>query len=166
MLKKAFGTLVSEFSPQVLNTAMRILGDMDKAQDVHQEVFLAVWKRWHTYNGQTNWRAYLYRVTIREAMQLARQRRSEQSLLEQVGCTASDQRPEGTIRTEELQVKLAHHLAKLPKRQAEVFVLARIEGLDAQQIAQCLGCSAGTVRVHLHRAAKRLADELSDYLTE
>lgn len=158
--------MVREFSPQVLNTAMRILGDMDKAQDVHQEVFLAIWQRWHSYNGHTNWSGYLYRTTIRKAMQFARLKRSEQSMVGQLGCTARDQRPEGAIRTEELQEKLAHQLAKLPKRQAEVFVLARIEGLDAQQIAQHLGCSAGTVRVHLHRAAKRLADELRDYLTE
>jgi len=47
-----------------------------------------------------------------------------------------------------------------------VFVLSRIEGLGAGQIAEILGCSPGSVRVHLHRAMRRLARELGDYLTE
>ena len=66
----------------------------------------------------------------------------------------------------ELQKKLAGSLAGLPKRQADAFVLSRIEGLDGRQIAEILGCSPETVRVHLHRALKRLSRELGDYLTE
>lgn len=166
MSKKEFGTLVSDCSAQVLNTAARILGDLEKAQDVHQEVFLAIWKRWHTYNGRTNWNAYLYRVTVRKAIEFAKRSRSEQSLPHQSGCTAGGQKADGPLRTAELQAKLAEHLARLPKRQADVFVLSRVEGLDAGQIADVLDCSPNTVRVHLHRAVKRLARELGDYLTE
>lgn len=166
MSKKEFGTLVNDCSAQVLNTAVRILGDLDMAQDVHQEVFLAIWKRWHKYNGRTNWNAYLYRVTVRKAIELARQSRFEQSLPRQTGCIAGGQKVDGPLRTAELQARLAEHLARLPKRQAEVFVLSRIEGLDAGQIADVLDCSPKTVRVHLHRAVKRLARELGDYLSE
>jgi len=61
---------------------------------------------------------------------------------------------------------LARYLARLPKRQADVFVLSRIEGLRHNEIAEILGCSQKTVRVHLHRAVKQLARELGDYLTE
>ena len=72
--------------------------------------------------------------------------------------------PDGPIRTAELQRRLAECLGKLPRREAEVFVLARIEGLEYGEIAQMLGCSQETVRVHLHRATKKLAAEFSDYL--
>ncbi len=65
-----------------------------------------------------------------------------------------------------MQQKLVACLARLPKRQADVFVLSRIEGLEAGKIAELLGCSQNTVRVHLHRAMKRLARELSEYLAE
>ena len=158
--------MVNDCSAQVLNTAVRILGDPEKAQDVHQEVFLAIWKRWHKFNGRTNWNAYLYRVTVRKAIELAKRSRSEQSLPQQPGCASDGQRADGPLRTAELQAKLAEHLARLPRRQADVFVLSRVEGLDAGQIADVLDCSPRTVRVHLHRAVKRLARELGDYLTE
>jgi len=164
--KKDFRALVDQYSKQVLNTAMRILGDAQKAQDVHQEVFLAIWQRWHKYDGRTNWNAYLYRVTVRKAIQLAKQPRIEQLTEQGSKHSINREQPDGPLRVVELQQKLACYLARLPKRQAEVFVLSRIEGLKTEKVAELLGCSQETVRVHLHRALKRLAQELSDYMTE
>lgn len=163
MLKQDFKALINDYSAQVLNTAVRILGDTHKAQDVHQEVFLGIWRRWHKYDGQTNWKAYLYRTTVRKAIRLAKRSRAER-LSRQQPEYASKEKPDVPLRTTELQQKLAECLARFPKRQAEVFVLSRIEGLKAEKIAELLGCSQNTVRVHLHRAMKRLARELSNYL--
>ena len=163
MLKQDFKTLINDYSTQVLNTAVRILGDTNKAQDVHQEVFLGIWRRWDKYDGQTNWKAYLYRVTVRKAIQIAKKTKT-QGLFKQQTEYTSKENPDGSLRAAELQQKLAGCLAKLPKRQAEVFVLSRMEGLKAVQIAELLGCSRQTVRVHMHRAMKRLARELGDYL--
>ena len=163
MLKQDFKALINDYSAQVLNTAVRILGDTHKAQDVHQEVFLGIWRRWHKYDGQINWKAYLYRATVRKAIHLAKKSRAEQ-LFDQQPEYTSKEGPDGSLRAAELQQKLAGCLARLPKRQAEVFVLSRMERLKAEQIAELLGCSQETVRVHLHRAMKRLARELGDYL--
>ena len=163
MLKQDFKALINDYSAQVLNTAVRILGDTHKAQDVHQEVFLGIWRRWHKYDGQINWKAYLYRATVRKAIHLAKKSRT-QRLFEQQPEYISKEGPDESLRVAELQQKLAGCLARLPKRQAEVFVLSRMEGLKAEQIAGLLGCSQETVRVHLHRAMKRLARELGDYL--
>jgi len=161
-----FKALVNNHSARVLNTAMRILGDTEKAQDVHQEVFLAIWKRWHKYDGRTNWDAYLYRATVRKSIRFAKRTRTEVLLPQQLEYAASEERPDASLRTAEFQQKLAGCLTKLPKRQTEVFVLSRMEGLKAKKIAELLDCSQETVRVHLHRALKRLAIELSDYLLE
>ena len=163
MLKQDFKSLINDYSAQVLNTAVRILGDTHKAQDVHQEVFLGIWRRWDKYDGQTNWKAYLYRATVRKAIHLAKKSRAER-LFEQQPEYISKEGPDGSLRVAELRQKLAGCLARLPKRQAEVFVLSRMEGLKTEQIAELLGCSQKTVRVHLHRAMKRLALELGDYL--
>jgi RNA polymerase sigma-70 factor (ECF subfamily) len=164
--KQEFRALVNDYGAQVLSTAMRILGNSEKAQDVHQEVFLAIWKRWHKYNGRTNWNAYLYRAAVRKSIEFAKQSRAEQSIRQQHEYHNSEEKPDELLRTAELQQMLARYLARLPKRQTDVFVLSRIEGLGAGEIAEILGCSQQTVRVHLHRAIKRLARELGDYLNE
>ncbi len=166
MSEKSFENLVTVHSRQVLNTALRVLGDANLAHDVHQEVFLAIWQRWSSYNGSVNWPAYLYRATIRKALAAARTRpqgedRDDKPSPEQVDTSAA---PDGRLAADELQQHLGAALAKLPDRQADAFVLIRLEGLDASGAAQMLGCSKETVRVHLHRALRRLSHELRGYL--
>jgi len=166
--EKTFENLVQEHGPQVLRTALRVLHDASLAHDVHQEVFLAIWQRWHRYNGDVNWPAYLYRATVRKALEVARQRpagsvpaRTSTEMPDSV----TTHGPDGALQAEELQRKLAAALARLPQRQADVFILSRLEGLDAAEIGEIMGCSEPTVRVHLHRAMLRLAGELHEYLS-
>ena len=187
MSEKTFENLVHEHGPQVLRTALRVLHDASLAHDVHQEVFLAIWRRWHTYNGSVNWPAYLYRATVRKALELAQHRPgrsvpvrvspsvSRASCPRFEGGTPSTQEtpygvttngPDDALRADELQQKLAAALARLPQRQADAFVLSRLEGLEAAEIGEIMGCSEQTVRVHLHRAMLRLARELHEYLSQ
>lgn len=165
MSKQEFQALVNDYGAQVLSTAMRILGNNEKALDVHQEVFLAIWKRWHKYNGRTNWNAYLYRAAVRKSIEFAKKSKAER-LVQQTEHGTSKDLPDGPLKTAELQQKLALYLAKLPKRQADTFVLSRIEGLKHNEIAEILGCSQQTVRVHLHRAMNRLARQFGEYLNQ
>jgi RNA polymerase sigma-70 factor (ECF subfamily) len=158
--------LLDSYGRGVLDTAMRILGDAQMAQDVHQEVFLEIWRRWHTYNGQTKWSAYFYRTTVRKALELKKRTIREALHVSRRPPGHDEESPDHELRTAELQDCLARHLARLPKRQADVFVLSRIEGFAHDRIAEILGCSQNTVRVHLHRAMRRLARELGEYLND
>jgi len=161
---RSFENLVNEHGGRVLRTATRILRDPSLANDVHQEVFLAVWRRWHRYNGDVNWPAYLYRATVRKAMELARRRtvcRPEETTN---GVTTNG--PDGALQADELQQRLASALARLPRREVDAFVLLRLERLETAEVARIMGCSESTVRVHLHRAVIRLARELHEYLDQ
>jgi RNA polymerase sigma-70 factor (ECF subfamily) len=161
-----FEELVNTHGRDVLNVALRVSGDPETAKDVYQEVFLAIWQRWHTYNGTVHWGSYLYRVTVRKALEAARARRNVPAAMGEDESEPQSRSPEpdSALRADELQRKLTQLVAELPKRQADVFVLARIEGLDRATIAEILGCSVNSVRVSLHRAVKQLAREMSDFL--
>ena len=160
----SFETLVQQYGRLVLNTALRVLGDVNLANDVHQEVFLAVWRRWASYNGQVNWTAYLYRSTVRKALEAVERRPRTQSGDGIPEPCSEREGPGQALAAEELREGLAAALARLPQRQADVFVLTRLEELDTAQVAGLLGCSQDTVRVHLYRAIKRLSWELRGYL--
>jgi RNA polymerase sigma-70 factor (ECF subfamily) len=160
----SFKMLVENYSKAVMNTAIRILRDPQEAQDVHQEVFLKILRRWHKFGNDVNWPAYLYRTTVRTALESVRQSKAEQIAEQQHEHLPTDPRPDWRLRAAELQQKLVACLAKLPERQADVFVLSRIEGLEYDRVAELIGCSKETVRVHLHRALKRLTREFHDYL--
>ena len=148
-----------------MNVALRVLGDADLANDVYQEVFLAIWRRWEKYDDPLNWGAYLYRVTVRKAMELAKRRRPVPATMEGHGPPSAGAGPDMALRFDELQQELTKSLARLPKRQADVFVLSRIEGLDHAAIAEILECSRNTVRVSLHRAIKQLTRDMNGYLS-
>jgi len=162
--EQRFEILIDQYSQQVINTAYRILGCATIAQDVHQDVFLSIWRRWHKFNGQVNWPGYLYRTTVRKALQHAKEAQKTCTLIDNPENLTTRGDPDGSLQTRELQQKLASCLSKLPKRQSEVFVLSRLEGLSLTEIAGMLNCSPETVRVHLHRAMKRLALQMKDYL--
>jgi len=157
---------VNAHGRDVLNVALRVLGDPETAKDVYQEVFLAIWRRWHTYDGTVNWGPYLYRVTVRKAMELAGARRRVPAAVDMNDCEPQSRgaAPDAALRLNELQQKLTQFLAKLPKRQADVFVLSRIEGLGHSEVAETLCCSQNSVRVLLHRAVKQLAQDMNEYL--
>ncbi len=178
MSDKNFENLVNEHGRRVLGTATRVLRDANLAYDVHQEVFLGVWRRWHGYNGDVNWPAYLYRATVRKALEIARRRmgkagrgvKCQASSIEDHGLEPSNLNlptspaPDSAMQADELQQKLVAALARLPRRQAEAFILSRLEKRETAEIAKLLGCSEPTVRVHLHRAVMKLAVELHEYL--
>ena len=159
-----FEKLVNDHGRDVLNVALRVLGDPDTAKDVYQEVFLAIWRRWHSYDGTVNWGPYLYRVTVRKALELARARGPVADVPDGCERESPGSDPDTGLRLKELQKKLTESLAKLPKRQADVFVLSKVEGLSHAAVAETLCCSQNSVRVLLHRAVKHLARELSEYL--
>lgn len=164
MSDSGFEELVNTHGRHVLNVALRTVRDAEMAKDVYQEVFLAIWRRWPTYTGPVHWGRYLYRVTVRKALELARGRRPVPVGLDDGEPESTGAGPDATLRLEDLQRKLTESLAKLPKQQAEVFVLSRIESLDHAAIAEILGCTQNNVRVSLHRAVKQLASEMCDYL--
>jgi RNA polymerase sigma factor (sigma-70 family) len=159
-----FEEMVNTHGPQVLSVALRTVGNAEMAKDVYQEVFLAIWRRWSTYTGPVHWGRYLYRVTVRKALELARGRRHPAVDLDDCEPQSPGPGPDANLRLEDVQRKLTESLAKLPEHQAEVFVLSRIEGLDHAAIAEILGCTANNVRVSLHRAVQQLAGEMSEYL--
>jgi RNA polymerase sigma factor (sigma-70 family) len=166
---QSFENLVNEHGGQVLRTATRVLRDANLAHDVHQEVFLAVWRRWHKYNGQVNWPAYLYRATVRKALELARHRivcSVPVGALEETPHGVTTNGPGDALVADELQQQLAVALTRLPRREADAFILLRLERLETAEVARIMGCAEPTARVYLHRAVARLARELHGYLDQ
>jgi len=137
----SFKMLVEKYSKAVMNTAIRILRDSQSAQDVHQEVFLRILRRWHKFGNTVNWPAYLYRTTVRTALESVRESRVGQLAEQQREPLTANPKPDWRLRAAEMQQKLVACLAKLPKRQADVFVLSRIEGLEYHKVAELIGCS-------------------------
>jgi RNA polymerase sigma factor (sigma-70 family) len=108
----SFKMLVENYSKPVMNIAVRILRDVQRAKDVHQDVFLKILQRWHKFGNDVNWPAYLYRTTVRTALESVRQSKAEQLATQHQERSTASQEPDWRMRAVELQQKLVTCLAK------------------------------------------------------
>ena len=162
--------LAERHARMVFATAYRILGNADDAEDALQDVFLRLlssrgteWKP----DSVRDWGAYLRVAATRAAVDLLRRQskwnRGRRPLSDQI----EDDRVEPADSRIALQAKaerLRQALARLPKRDAQVFALRYVEDFTYEQIAAEMGLNANQVGVILHRARRRLRDVLEPVL--
>lgn len=123
------------------------------AEDIAQEAFWATFRKWDDLENPERW---LWKVIANRSRSALRRRYLEARLLPHAG-------PESQPGHEEKLPGLDEFwemVRALPRRQAQVVALVYVEELSSAEVAEVLGCSEATVRVHLHRARKRLAERL------
>lgn len=135
--------------PWAVRTARLIVGRVDLAEDVVQDVFVRIARRW---DGVDSPQAYLRRSVVNGALRSAERQRREREYV-------AAQRPE-VVPPIEIAETLAA-LEVLPARGRAAIVLRYYEDLPDGEIAELLGCRPATVRSLIHRALKRLHKELS-----
>ena len=152
----------------ILQSAFKITGNLDDAEDVLQTVFMRLAKREDQMDLDRKSHGYFRRAAVNAALDVVRSRKSSRSIpLEVVedGLEGNaGQRPDRHGSTEELRSWLRSALARLNPRAAEVFVLKFLEGYSNQEIADILGTTAGTIAVTIHRTRSRLQAEMQPFL--
>ena len=161
-------TIYREDASAVLQTAYRVTGNTDDAEDALQTVFARLANRAHPPDFSTGSRAYLRRAATNAALDIVQSRyaRSGVSLEltgEDVGRDPGPS-PDRQHHGRQLQQHLRRALSKISRRGAEIFTLRYFEGLDNTEIAEQLGTSTNTVAVTLHRARARLKDEMDEFM--
>lgn len=123
------------------------------AEDIAQEAFWATFRKWDDLENPERW---LWRVIANRSRSALRRRYLEARLLPRAAPGSQRDHQERLLGLDEFW----DMVRALPKRQAQVVALLYVEELLSVEVAEVLGCSEATVRVHLHRAKKRLAERL------
>ena len=155
----AFELLVRKYQDRVYTIAYQIVGSRDDAQDVCQESFLKLHNGLAKYRPKNHFTTWLYRLVTNAAIDfLRRERRHRHEGLEQHDLATATE-PDSF---EDLMYSLRRLLTDLSPKQRSAFVLRDLQQYPLDQIAQILGCSTITVRVHLHNARVRLRHHLGE----
>jgi RNA polymerase sigma-70 factor (ECF subfamily) len=153
-IPKPLDQLYEAHHGMVFRTAHRITGNAADAEDVLQTVFLRLLKRDLTDDIE-NPESYLRRSAVNAALDIVRARQSDHALeLERMATSGS------STELRDLRDTVRRALAKLPQRTAEMFALRFFEGYTNPEIAKMKGLSQILVAVTVHRARKKLQDEL------
>jgi len=152
----------------VFRTAYRVTGNAADAEDVLQTVFLRMLRRDQAAGQLERQESYFRRAAINVALDVVRAGKDSRSMpLEEVSpdnrALASTPRPTDS---RELRDCLRRALARLNRREAEIFALRFFEDVSNQDIAKMLGISQVHVAVILHRTRTRLQKEVRSYLGE
>jgi RNA polymerase sigma-70 factor, ECF subfamily len=155
----AFLALYHRHQGAIFRFALHMSGQRETAEEVTQEVFLALLSESRKYLAERgDLQAYLIGVARNKVRRQIRQSRGFASL----------PRTEPAIEAESLETvsrqqearALRAAILSLPANYREVVVLCDLENMDYAQTAQHLGCAVGTVRSRLHRARMILGAKL------
>ena len=162
-VKRQFERFAAETSDLLLRTGYLMTGDTRDAEDLVQETFLRVARRWHKVRSMDHPAAYARRMLINLVLRDAdrRSRQKAELLPEGTGLDGCDAGAARALRQVDDVAEFRWALAQLPGRQRAVLVLRYWADLPVAEVAGILGCSEGTVTSTASRAAARLAEALT-----
>jgi RNA polymerase sigma-70 factor, ECF subfamily len=173
---------LDQFLTDVERRAFRIaevsLRSADDALDVVQEAMIKLAQKYAS-RPAAEWRPLFFKILQNGIRDLQRRRAVRNRLFGWLPGAApadsdeeapdamanvSDGAPDIPTRLmqNEAMVRLEQLLRQLPDRQREAFMLRNFEGLDVEQTALAMGCTAGSVKTHYSRAVHSLRDQLAE----
>jgi RNA polymerase sigma-70 factor (ECF subfamily) len=172
---QAFESLVELHQSAIIGTVTRMLGNLEDAHDIAQQVFVRIWKSAPRYEPTAKFTTWLYTITRNLVFNETRRRtrRREVSLEPE---TEDDQPrqianhttpgPDKQAQQEELEKALDQAIAALPEKQRLAVVLRRYQELPYEQLCEVLGMSLPAVKSLLFRARNELRKSLAAYLDD
>jgi RNA polymerase sigma-70 factor (ECF subfamily) len=154
----AFTALYRRRQAAVYRFALQMSGSEALAEDVVQEVFLALIRDACAYDPQRGSVAsFLYGIARNHVL-----RRLDRRWVapDEAAEPATGDHPESELARSELISSVRAAVLALPVHYREVVVLCDLEEADYAEAAVALGCAVGTVKSRLHRARQVLAQRL------
>jgi RNA polymerase sigma-70 factor (ECF subfamily) len=171
----AFNELVLAYQQQVYNVALRMLNDLDEADEATQQAFIAAYQKIHTFKGGS-FQAWVLRIVTNKCYDMLRsqKRHPTQSIdgssddpdenIENASYLQDDELlPEEQVAMKELEAAVQHCIEALPLEFRAAVVLIDLQGMDYQAAAQVSHVPLGTVKSRLARARSNLADCLHKF---
>jgi RNA polymerase sigma-70 factor (sigma-E family) len=149
----------------LIRLAVVMLGDRQAAEDVVQDAFAGLYRRWHTLADSAKALSYVRSSVLNGARTVLRQRARRSGAAGALagladGPTVASAEYEVLIGEEHREVLRA--MRRLPDRQREALVLRFYLELDEEDIARSMGISRGTVKSTTSRAIAALRVALGE----
>lgn len=160
---KAFAEIYHIYFPLLLNIAYKKLGSRPLAEDLVQEIFVALYQNLDKLEISCSLSAYLNKAIRFKIMNEYRSKAVRIHYSKTVFPFAICKTDFSSLEVKELSHKLDSVYERLPRKCKQVFVLSRKEGLSQKAISQKLDISLSTVEKHIGKALKIFKDELQEY---
>lgn len=161
--REAFAALVELYQTKVYNLALRMTGSPEDAADLSQETFLNAWRGFPSFQGDSSFSTWLYRLTNNACIDFLRREKRRRSV---DGALPLDDgetdyaafvpdespSPQMLLEGQELRESIRRGLMQLSEEHRQVLVLREISGLSYAEISAITGLEEGTVKSRIARA--------------
>ena len=146
----------------VLGLGVALSGSRETAEELAQDAFLAAYRDWDRIGRLERPEAWVRRAAANRSVSTFRRLRTEAKyrfrLAEPMGTDDSGDASSG--------IDVWNEVRRLPARQAQVIALTYFADLSRAEVAETLQCSVDTVKTHLRRARRTLAERLGASLED
>ena len=160
----AFDDLMKRYKGQIYAYLLRSVKNYEDAEELTIEVFFKAYRALDTWKPQARFSTWLYKIAHNLSIDFhrAKSRRQTYSLddedfvLDEPTAVDLWSNPEWEIEEKDRHRVIREAIDQLSPKQKDVFMLNRYQGLQIKEITEVLGMAEGTVKIHLHRAVKKL----------
>jgi RNA polymerase sigma-70 factor (ECF subfamily) len=161
----ALSLIYEKYSRRVFNLCLRMIRDRADAEDLTQDVFVQLFRKIHTFRGQSAFSTWLHRLAVNMVLMEIRSRKSHRYCLVPIEPKSDDDddaggeqfgREDDRLRSSIDRLMLQDALEELPPGYRLVFLLHDVHGYEHQEIAEILSCSVGNCKSQLHKARLKL----------
>lgn len=172
--RKAFEKIVLFYQKRVFNYAYRMMGNMEEAKELAQEVFVSVFESIKSLRDEAKFDAWLKQITLnhsRNRWKYLKRRHyfnmdsmddpieTEDGEVTKSFADPSDT-PDTAYEKKMVQEWIQKGLLRLKEDQRELIVLRHLQELSYDEMGKCLNIPEGTVKSKLHRARMDLKEIL------
>lgn len=150
---------MDRYQKPLFNVALRMLGNVEDAEDVTQTVFLNAFRKLRTYDPKYRFFSWVYRMTVNESLNTLKRRKRTVPLDPERPVPAPGA---GADRTTEAQDLVGRALMRLTPDDRAVVVLKHFASFSYEEIADVLEIPARTVKSRLFTARDRLRTVLRE----
>lgn len=162
--QKAFDELMKRYERRIFGYLLRSVRNYEDAEELTLEVFFKAYRALNAWEPKAKFSTWLYTIASNLSIDYHRAKSRQPILLledeevieNRLIATDISSNPEKNLEDKERGRIIREAVDELSAKQKTVFMLARYEGMQIKEVAETLGMAEGTVKIHLHRAIKKL----------
>jgi RNA polymerase sigma-70 factor, ECF subfamily len=170
----AFEIIYQEHSSRVYALCLRMLGDPTEAEDLVQDVFVLLFRKIHTFRGESAFSTWLHRLAVNLVLMRLRKKSPPMVSIEATSDLDDETRsptidlgaPDVMLEGSVDRVNLERCIERLPAGYRAMFILHDVQGYQHTEIAAMVGRSVGDSKSQLHKARLRLRELLHEVQRE
>jgi RNA polymerase sigma-70 factor (ECF subfamily) len=154
-----FEEIYKRFRPGLIHFACTITRNMADAEEVVNDVFMAIWERHSKLLEQESIKSYLFRaVKNRSLNQINRNKVIFDDIKEEMPIASKDHNVLDHMQAKETGAKITELIDKLPTKCRQVFLFSRMHELSHKEIAELMDITPKTVENQIGLALKFLKE--------